>query len=143
MLPDILKNATELKDRVRLRSQAVLAPMMRDWARSGGEVIIERTIGENTLRIALEDAPQKIVDEAGNEIGVEVRVSASLNGKRLAIDPHRRFINPPVMVHDGGFEPFVDEAGLDQQRPTFTYNPREALRQCILESVFSHPRIRL
>jgi hypothetical protein len=79
------------------KAEAVVNPG-NPWARRPQQT-------RNGRKLVMSHAPELLHDDAGEVVGVEVRVRLyDVDGVELAIDPVRRFVNPPL-VHEGVEDP--------------------------------------
>lgn len=133
-LRDQLQAEAAPKVRARLKALALKALADADYDRDGG-FQFARQFGGRTWTVVFTRKPALVRDTGGEVVGVEVWIRLLRGVAEVPIDGHLRFINPPVLVPDGGSEAATDEDGAARQRPTYTENPLAALRDIVLDEV--------
>lgn len=94
--------------------------------------------------IEFDDTPRIIANRAGVGVAIDamVRVFRVRDGVELRIDPHRIFVNPPIMVPDGTVRTVTRMLhGREIQYEVFNFreDPVEAYVQSIIESIERKP----
>ncbi len=108
--------------RVAAKSDAVLAVLP--------DIVASKNVVRGNLGITFLRPPGLITNNLGEVVGYDVMVAATLDGKPLAIDPHRVCINPPFKVVTG-----LDVDG----KPVREENPREAFLGWLEQSIRDNP----
>ena len=89
------------------------------------------TYTQGTKVLTLLSAPVLIVNASAQAMGVEVLVSLTDNGVPVAIDGHRRIINPPLVPRSG-----ITENG---DTRVLAWNVAGALFEAVLDSIEQVP----
>lgn len=131
----------EPKDPVRKgRAEAIRAATGEEWAaRPAGK--LEKQ-GRDGLKLVVAKAPEFILDDDGEIVGVDAWVQLfDERGRELPIDPHRRIINPPTVPRAG--VRLVDtgqrEHGLPVMARQVTADPMAAFWEAVWDSVEEAP----
>lgn len=116
---DKINAATTKQEIAKVRCEAIQA------------ISFKKKNKRKNIEIVFDSFPQYILHpETGLPIGLEAHVSVyDLQGNKLDIDPHRRFINPPTVVRD-------------KINDKYSFDPEEAFLIALEESISSHPNPR-
>lgn len=66
---------------------------------------------------------------------LDLKIEAKKDGKLIDIDGHLRYFNPPLKVGNGTFVKKEDEFGNEYDEENMEYNPKEAIKQCIIQTI--------
>lgn len=89
--------------------------------------------------IEFQRAPQVILDRASNLIGIDALVRVFVGANEQQVDPHRIFVHPPTMVHDGTFTTITNRFGHSVDLPNSREDPLEAYYQALEHSLTVAP----
>ena len=135
--PTLLDITSEKDSKVRskLKSEKILDTVSGKY-RPGTEIYL----ADSGLRVVFDAEPQAILDQDGNSVGIDALVRVFDSDRELEVDPHRVFINPPIMVPDGGFEEYLDKSSNKTVRiPTYKEDAEAAYLQSLEDSIKQAP----
>jgi hypothetical protein len=108
---------------VTSRAQTVLEAVYSEWSKRRLLMIT----GPQALALVLLTEPAPVTNDLGDIVGLEVFVSAYQHGRQQPVDPHRIFVNPPLLVRSGS---------------GWRYAPMAAFALSLVQSVITTPNER-
>ena len=66
---------------------------------------------------------------------LSLNIKAKKDGKDIVLDNPFKYLNPPIMVHDGTFTKRKNSKGEDIDFPNYREDAKEALKQIVLQSI--------
>lgn len=118
----------EVLDTATTKAIEIISALDVAWA-AKVHTSLSQTRGKQTLY--LDQQPTLLIGKDGAVIGIDAHVRLFEGGVEIPIDPHRRIVNPPLLVPDGG----KDEKGRD----TYVRAAEAAYWQVLWDSVTSVP----
>lgn len=101
------------------------------WAAKGQSPDLAQT-NKDGLTLRLKALPAPVLNKQGAVIGIDAWVQLfDVKGNEIPIDPHRRIVNPPLLVPDGG----VGAKG----KATYSRDPAGAYWAVLWDSVLTNP----
>ena len=103
-------------------------------------LVLSRGTGAEKIDLVFDRKPE-LVYSGDTPVGVDalIRAFGGTAATELQIDPHRRFVNPPTMVEDGGSKPAVGLLGQRYSVPTFKSDPAAAFEEILRQSIQRAP----